>query len=143
MQNTPPNHYISYNSLYTFPLHFYNTLDKQTKLFNCSIAMAGPATTPYVTLNSGHNMPVLGLGTFSLYQPPDLVPIFIQAIKLGYRHFDTSPIYGSERPLGFAIAEAIRCGLIQSRDEIFITSKLWCTDADPQLVLPALQSSLS
>ncbi|KAJ1701511.1 hypothetical protein LUZ63_001290 [Rhynchospora breviuscula] len=105
--------------------------------------MAGPATTPYVTLNSGHNMPVLGLGTFALCQPPDLVSVFVQAIKLGYRHFDTSPVYGSERPLGFAIAEAIRRGLIQSRDEVFITSKLWCTDADPELVLPALQNSLS
>jgi 3''-deamino-3''-oxonicotianamine reductase len=105
--------------------------------------MAGPTTTPYVTLNSGYNMPVLGLGTFALFQPPDLVPIFIRAIKLGYRHFDTSPVYGSERPLGFAIAEAIKQGLIQSRDEVFITSKLWCIDTDPQLVLPAVQNSLS
>ncbi|KAJ3677064.1 hypothetical protein LUZ60_002788 [Juncus effusus] len=99
--------------------------------------------TPYVTLNSGHNMPVIGLGTFTLSPPSDLVPVLVQAIEFGYRHFDMSPIYGSEKPLGLAIHIAISQGLIKSREELFITSKLWCTDADPELVLPALRNSLS
>ncbi|KAI3516861.1 hypothetical protein L1887_15968 [Cichorium endivia] len=66
----------------------------------------------------------------------------IEAIKLGYRHFDTAAIYGTEKPLGEAIREALRLGLIQSRSELFITSKLWCTSADRHLVLPAINHSL-
>ncbi|MBA0766002.1 hypothetical protein Gotri_015094 [Gossypium trilobum] len=51
-------------------------------------------------------------------------------------------LYGTEQPLGDAILEAIAVGLIKSRDELFITSKLWCSDAHGELVLPALQRSL-
>ncbi|KAI3516862.1 hypothetical protein L1887_15969 [Cichorium endivia] len=66
----------------------------------------------------------------------------IEAIKLGYRHFDTAAIYGTEKPLGEAIREALRLGLIKSRSELFITTKLWCTSADRHLVLPAINHSL-
>lgn len=66
----------------------------------------------------------------------------IEAIKLGYRHFDTAAVYGSEEALGEAISEALKLGLIGSRDELFVTSKLWCSDNHPDLVLPALQRSL-
>ncbi|XP_057723885.1 NADPH-dependent codeinone reductase 1-4-like [Arachis stenosperma] len=66
----------------------------------------------------------------------------MEAIKLGYRHFDTTSIYGSEQALGEAIAEALKLGLISSRDELFITSKLWLSDNHPNLVLPALCKSL-
>ncbi|OMO78178.1 hypothetical protein COLO4_24817 [Corchorus olitorius] len=66
----------------------------------------------------------------------------LQAIELGYRHFDTASLYGSEQPLGEAIIEAVSVGLIKSRDDLFITSKLWCSDAHGDRVLPALQRSL-
>ncbi|GFZ21361.1 NAD(P)-linked oxidoreductase superfamily protein [Actinidia rufa] len=42
-----------------------------------------------------------------------------------------------------AIADAIQQGIIESRDQLFITSKLWCSDAHHDLVLPALQNSLN
>lgn len=48
----------------------------------------------------------------------------IKAIKLGYKHFDTTSFYGSEEAMGEAIAEALQLGLIKSREELFITSKL-------------------
>ncbi|RVW60327.1 NADPH-dependent codeinone reductase 1-2 [Vitis vinifera] len=66
----------------------------------------------------------------------------LHAIKLGYRHIDAAAIYNSEPPVGEAIAEALGLGLIKSRAELFITSKLWCTDAHPDLVLPALRRTL-
>ncbi|RYQ95348.1 hypothetical protein Ahy_B08g090579 isoform B [Arachis hypogaea] len=66
----------------------------------------------------------------------------MEAIKLGYRQFDTASIYGSEQALGEAIAEALKLGLINSRDELFITSKLWLSDNHPDLVIPALCKSL-
>ncbi|KAK9217124.1 hypothetical protein WN943_005749 [Citrus x changshan-huyou] len=44
--------------------------------------------------------------------------------------------YPSEQPLGEALAEALRLGLVQSRDELFITSKLWLTDSYRGRVIP-------
>lgn len=89
-------------------------------------------------------MPVLGFGTAS--DPPvdseTTKNAVLQAIELGYRHFDTAALYNSEQPLGEAIAEALNRGLIKSRDEVFITSKLWCSEAHAQFVHPALQRTL-
>ena len=101
---------------------------------------------PKVVLGSSvgqRSMPVLGFGTaadrldFSVMKTAVL-----EAIKLGYRHFDTAFFYGNEQQLGEAIAEALKLGLVGSRDELFVTSKLWCSDAHPHLVIPALQKSL-
>ncbi|XP_052206005.1 non-functional NADPH-dependent codeinone reductase 2-like isoform X3 [Diospyros lotus] len=97
-------------------------------------------------LPDGNNgtIPVLGFGTavWPLGGSETMQEAIVQAIKLGYRHFDTAAIYGSERCLGEAIAEALRLGLIQSRGELFVTSKLWCSEAHPGRVLPALRNSL-
>ncbi|KAJ3677062.1 hypothetical protein LUZ60_002786 [Juncus effusus] len=100
---------------------------------------------PWTTLNSGQKMPVLGFGTATMNLPDQdgLVPILLDAIRLGYRNFDTAAIYGTEKHLGLAIKEALRLGIVKSRDELFITSKLWNTDSHPELVLPALRKSLS
>ncbi|KAL2322111.1 hypothetical protein Fmac_026490 [Flemingia macrophylla] len=100
---------------------------------------------PHVVLQSSsnyRNMPVIGLGTASSSSTDVTREAILEAIKLGYRHFDTASIYGSEHPLGEAIAEALQRDLIKSRDELFITSKLWCTDNFPHLVLRALQKTL-
>ncbi|KAK4567464.1 hypothetical protein RGQ29_003307 [Quercus rubra] len=100
--------------------------------------------TPEVVLNSGQKMPLIGFGTVAIPLPPSqtLVSVFIDAIEVGYRHFDTASMYGTEEPLGQALAQALQLGLIKSREEIFITSKLWCTDAHHDLVLPALNLTL-
>ncbi|OMO54967.1 Aldo/keto reductase, partial [Corchorus olitorius] len=94
---------------------------------------------------NGLKIPTLGFGTASYPLGEinsDTKQVFLQAIKVGYRHFDTASIYKTEQPLGEAIVEAISVGLIKSRDELFITSKLWCADAHGDLVLPALRTSL-
>lgn len=46
---------------------------------------------------------------------------------MGYRHFDTAKIYGSEPALGNALRDAISDGVIE-REDIFVTSKLWSSD---------------
>ncbi|MCL7023490.1 hypothetical protein MKW94_001479 [Papaver nudicaule] len=99
---------------------------------------------PKVTLRNGEMMPILGMGTASvpLAGLEETKVAILNAIKIGYRHFDTASIYQSEEFLGEAIAEALQLGLISTRDELFITSKLWCSDAHPDLVVPALQNSL-
>ncbi|KAJ8646870.1 hypothetical protein MRB53_008618 [Persea americana] len=58
------------------------------------------------------------------------------------RHFDAAALYGSEAPLGKAIAQALQQGLVKTRDELFITSKLWCTEAHHDRVLPPLKQTL-
>ncbi|KAK2454394.1 NAD(P)H-dependent 6'-deoxychalcone synthase [Trifolium repens] len=102
---------------------------------------------PQVVLKSSSNqcnMPVIAFGTAALTNNDGEITklAVIEAIKSGYRHFDTALIYRSEEALGEAIVEALQLGLIQSRDELFITSKLWVTDSFPHLVLPALQKVL-
>ncbi|KAI4308448.1 hypothetical protein L6164_031525 [Bauhinia variegata] len=88
-------------------------------------------------------MPVIGLGTApetnSKTSTKDAV---LEAIKQGYRHFDTAAAYGVEPAVGEAIQEALKLGLVGSREELFVTSKLWCTNNHPHLVVPALQQSL-
>nr|GMD19626.1 methylecgonone reductase-like [Ipomoea batatas] len=99
---------------------------------------------PKAKLNSGHQMPLLAMGTASssLPDPEQLTSIFIQAIEMGYRHFDTAAVYGSEEAVGRAVAAALQRGLVASRDELFITTKLWCSETERHLVIPALRRSL-
>ncbi|KAL7091585.1 hypothetical protein ACP275_12G114200 [Erythranthe tilingii] len=100
---------------------------------------------PEITLKSGAGkIPVLGFGTASdsPFDSETTRTAILQAIEIGYRHFDTAALYNSEQPLGEAVAEAINRGLIKSRDELFITSKLWCSDAHGHRVLPALKKTL-
>ncbi|KAL3512470.1 hypothetical protein ACH5RR_025187 [Cinchona calisaya] len=99
---------------------------------------------PEIVLNSGHKMPVVGLGCAGhpMPQVEQLESIFVDAMENGYRHFDTAACYGTEEALGKAVAKALEIGVIKSRDELFITSKLWCTEADHDLVHPALKQTL-
>ena len=85
----------------------------------------------YILASSGRRMPLLGFGTAA--SPPVGSEVtktaILQAIELGYRHFDIATLYKTEQPFGEAIIEAISLGLFKSRDDLFITSKLWCSDA--------------
>lgn len=94
------------------------------------------------TLSSGQSMPVVGMGTMSMVGPEATKAAVVDAIRAGYRHFDTSYSYRSEQPLGEGIREALGLGLIESRDELFITTKLACGFADPPLVLHGIKASL-
>ncbi|KAK4376657.1 hypothetical protein RND71_002953 [Anisodus tanguticus] len=102
---------------------------------------------PSVVLNSGHEVPLIGMGTAptapTLPPKDELISIFVDAIEAGYRHFDTAASYGSEEALGGAVAEALQRGLIKNREEVFITSKLWYTETQHDLVLPALKRTLA
>ncbi|KAF5795389.1 putative D-galacturonate reductase [Helianthus annuus] len=101
---------------------------------------------PETTINSSDGrrpIPLIGLGTATRTESGDQVKAaVIEAIKVGYRHFDTASLYGTEKPLGEAIKEALRLGLIKSRAELFITTKLWCDSTEGHLVVPALNQSL-
>lgn len=88
-------------------------------------------------------LPRIGLGTAVQGPRPDPVrAAVLRAIQLGYRHFDTAAHYATEAPIGEAAAEAVRTGLVASREDLFVTSKVWCADAHRDRVLPALRRTL-
>lgn len=82
--------------------------------------------TKTVLLNSGYNIPILGVGCFSLSDQQAENPVY-WALKDGYRLIDTAKIYGNEPGVGRAIQRAIDEGIC-TREEIFVTTKMWTTD---------------
>lgn len=93
---------------------------------------------PVATLNDGHDLPLLGLGTYKL-QGADVEPVVRAAIELGYRHIDTAAFYGNEVEVGTAVNAAIAAGDV-TREELFITTKLW--NDDQHRAAQAYQESL-
>ncbi|KAG7089808.1 hypothetical protein E1B28_011457 [Marasmius oreades] len=69
-----------------------------------------------VRLNSGQDLPLLGLGT---YLNDDCKPACLAALKKGYKHIDTARMYGNESQVGEALRES---GV--PREEIYITTKI-------------------
>ena len=89
---------------------------------------------------NGDAMPALGLGTWKS-EPGDVYTAVKIAIKAGYRHIDCAPIYGNEKEVGAAINDCINEGLV-SREDLWITSKLWNDSHALQDVVPALKQTL-
>ncbi|EAZ15107.1 hypothetical protein OsJ_30521 [Oryza sativa Japonica Group] len=89
-------------------------------------------------------MPRVGMGTaaFPFTSSEDTTAAMLRAIELGYRHFDTARIYATEGCVGEAVAEAVRRGLIASRADVFVTSKIWCSDLHAGRVVPAARETL-
>ena len=75
----------------------------------------------YTVLSNGVKMPNLAFGTFKVNEGDD-VQIILDAINVGYRHFDTAAFYNTEEALGKAIKKS---GI--PREEFFITTKVWKT----------------
>ena len=91
--------------------------------------------------NNGDQMPILGLGTWKS-EPGDAYRAVKEAVRLGYRHIDCAAIYGNETEIGQALYESFKEGAV-SRDQMWITSKLWNNSHAPEDVHPALEKTLS
>ena len=78
--------------------------------------------TKTVTLNSGYEMPILGLGTWTQDDKETANSVYY-ALKDGYRLIDTAQYYGNEKGVGDGLKRAIDDGIV-TRDEIFITTKI-------------------
>ena len=92
-------------------------------------------------LSNGVEMPWFGLGVFKVEEGPELVEAIKSAIKAGYRSIDTAAIYGNEA----AVGEGIRAGIETtgiSREELFITSKVWNADQGYEETIAAYEESL-
>ena len=84
--------------------------------------------TGTVLLNSGYEMPILGIGTYALSTDQAENSVY-WALRDGYRLIDTARIYGNEEGVGRGIRRAIQDGYVK-REEIFVTTKMWTSDYD-------------
>ncbi|KAL4975187.1 NADP-dependent oxidoreductase domain-containing protein [Aspergillus desertorum] len=83
-------------------------------------------------LNTGYEIPAVGLGTWQS-KPSEVQEAVTAALNIGYRHIDAAAVYGNEREVGNGIKASD-----VPREEIFLTSKLWNTNHEPENVEAAL-----
>lgn len=88
----------------------------------------------------GGRFPSIGLGTWKIPSGtlPGLIP---EAVSIGYRHFDCACDYGNEPAVGEGLRRALASGIC-SRDDLWVTSKLWNTYHHPDHVRLACERSL-
>lgn len=86
-------------------------------------------------------MPPVGFGLWKIPRE-DTANAVVEAIRAGYRHFDSAADYANETQTGEGIARAISDGLV-TRDELWITSKLWNTFHAPEHVEEACRKTLA
>ncbi|MFE2248983.1 aldo/keto reductase [Streptomyces lavendulae] len=89
-----------------------------------------------VTLNNGVEMPILGFGVYQI-PPEETERAVAEALAAGYRSFDTAAAYGNERAVGRALGSS---GV--PRRELFVTTKLWISDAGEDRARRAFHTSL-
>lgn len=90
----------------------------------------------YFTLYNGVRIPQIGFGTFRSTDVNGR-EVIIEALRQGYRHLDTAAFYFNEREIAQAVGEA---GI--SRQELFLTSKVWKEELGYDNTLRAFEKSL-
>ncbi len=95
---------------------------------------------PSVSLTGEAAMPCVGLGMWKV-EKPRVSGLIEEAVRSGYRHFDSACDYGNEVEVGHGLANVFRSGICR-RDDVWVTSKLWNTYHAAEHVRPALERSL-
>jgi 2,5-diketo-D-gluconate reductase A len=90
-----------------------------------------------VKLNNGVEMPIMGFGVYQIENQKECEQCVVDALQAGYRSIDTAAAYFNEEAVGRAIR---RSGV--PRDEIFVTTKLWVSDASYEGGKHAIERSL-
>lgn len=91
----------------------------------------------YVTLNNGVKMPILGYGVYQIKDLEECEKNVLEAIEIGYRSIDTAQIYENEEAVGNAIQKSK-----VSREEFFITTKIWISNAGYEKAKISIDESL-
>ena len=95
--------------------------------------------TATIPVGSG-KMPAIGLGLWKIARD-DTAEMVRSAIAEGYRHLDSAADYGNEAEVGEGLQAALSDGLV-SREDLWITSKLWNTFHRPEHVRAACERTL-
>ncbi|WP_050636318.1 aldo/keto reductase [Candidatus Stoquefichus sp. SB1] len=91
----------------------------------------------YVQLNNSIKMPCVGFGVFQIQDEDECIKVVLDAIEAGYRLIDTAQSYGNEEAVGKAIAKTT-----VPRAELFITTKVWITNAGYEKARASIAESL-
>lgn len=89
-------------------------------------------------MNNGSQIPTIGFGAYQLGSPEECEKTISQALESGFRLIDTAAMYGNEVSIGRAIKHNPL-----SRHDIFVTSKIWHTDAGYDATMKAVERCLS
>lgn len=89
-----------------------------------------------VKLNNGVEMPILGYGVYQV-TPEECERCVTDALSVGYRSIDTAQAYFNEEGVGRAI---MKSGI--ARDELFITTKVWISNAGYEKAKASIDESL-
>lgn len=96
---------------------------------------------PALKLDTGAQIPAIGLGMWKVEN--EMAPQVIKdAVEVGYRHFDCACDYGNEKEVGAGLKAVLDSGMA-SRDDLWVTSKLWNTYHAKDHVRLACEKSLS
>lgn len=95
---------------------------------------------PMLTLQDKTQFPAFGLGTWKS-SPGEVYLAVRSALEVGYRHLDCAAVYENEEEVGRGIEDAIKAGHI-SREELWVTSKLWNNAHLKADVRPAVEKTL-
>lgn len=91
----------------------------------------------YITLNNGVKMPQMGYGVYQV-NPAECERCVLDAINVGYRLIDTAQAYHNEEGVGAAIQ---KCDV--PRDQLFIVTKIWISNAGEEKAYASIQESLN
>lgn len=89
-----------------------------------------------VKLHNGVEMPILGYGVYQV-TPEECERCVANALSAGYRSIDTAQAYFNEQNVGDAIRKS---GI--AREEIFLTTKVWITNAGEERAARSIDESL-
>ncbi len=91
----------------------------------------------YYELSNSQRIPLIGYGTWRLKNKEETIEIIENAVKCGYRLFDTAFAYGNEQMIGAGLKKS---GI--SRKEIFISGKLWNEDRGYESTIKACKKTI-
>lgn len=113
-----------------------------TQSFSHALDGVDPKTVPHKIVYTGAKIPAIGLGTFGSdrISGEQIAAAVLGAASVGYRHFDCAAVYGNERLIGHSLQKILEGGV--TREELWITSKLWNDKHAEEDVIPAFEKSL-